>query len=1055
MSEFQPIADAYSPGTSSSSNLLEFISIFRAFTELSPKGRELRKRAFANADGNGNGMCSFAELETFVQNELMTSKKNGKTLFKTFRPSYIRAFVALTSIEKKKKDGNGEKAEDDTLQGTVNAIKDDYVTYAQFRLWNIFLVIHAAMYDAFATVDGEGEGRTEDDDMRIEKSEWMNCYANVQECGFLGLKQVTNDEEANSVFDSMDVDNGGMVLLNEWCRYLSGAEVEADTAMGKLLSGNIELKVTELSESEKAKKKQLREQRKSIVEKNKKQEVTLTPAEKEKLMSPIAGGVYKPGISSSPDLLEFLMVFRPYAEKDTVGYKLRRDGFSIADGNGNNLCSLSELEGYIRATLLTKIEDDNRAKQLFAAFRPCYIRAFQNAKDVKVEVNEDHKEIKHTISFESEATYDDYVTFDEFRYFNVYLCIYAGMFDAFATIDGRGAGRDENDDKRIELSEWMDCRGNVQHHGFAALEGIGDLDEDMAKILFEEMDDNGGGMVLLSEWCEYLTKKEVERGTPMGDMLTARFEVQAKKPRARRQSTIVDAAHPSEFSKLSARSIRTTDLTDKPVIVAEAYQPGISSSKDLIDFVRIFAPYAEKNDEAMKMRRKGYSVADTNANGECSLAELENFISSTLLGSFVGNVRGRSLFALFRPSYIKAYNAAKAIKRNDGSVLAGTKNATEDDFVSLCEFRVFNAYLCIYAGMFDAFARIDGMGEGRDENDDMRVDLNEWMTCYETVKDHGFVAFKNVSNDEEARAAFQSMDDNDGGKVLLGEWCEYVKKAEIEEKTKMGKLLSGDLKPTAVSSPKQKKSIKTPTKAAAKKVPSRRIPKSLKVADVFIPGDSSTDELLDFIHAFRPLAVKSQEGTKLRHSKFSLADTNGNGCCSLAEIDSFIKATLLKEFPQGKGLKLFFTFRPSYIRAYQEAKGIAQDAKKVRGAKDATDDDYITFAEFRILNAFLCIYAAMYDVFARVDGEGEGRDENDDMRIELSEWMSCYRKVKDRGFVALKNVKSDNEAKGVFKKMDADGGGMVLLKEWCDFLKKEEMAKKTTLGVFFQKLRKH
>eukprot|EP00957_Ditylum_brightwellii_P168952 12859701-Ditylum_brightwellii.AAC.1 len=64
--------------------------------------------------------------------------------------------------------------------------------------------------------------------------------------------------------------------------------------------------------------------------------------------------------------------------------------------------------------------------------------------------------------------------------------------------------------------------------------------------------------------------------------------------------------------------------------------------------------------------------------------------------------------------------------------------------------------------MFDAFARIDGMGEGRDENDDMRVDLNEWMTCYETVKDHGFVAFKNVSNDEEAMAAFQSMDDNDG-----------------------------------------------------------------------------------------------------------------------------------------------------------------------------------------------------------------------------------------------------------------------------------------------------
>jgi len=54
--------------------------------------------------------------------------------------------------------------------------------------------------------------------------------------------------------------------------------------------------------------------------------------------------------------------------------------------------------------------------------------------------------------------------------------------------------------------------------------------------------------------------------------------------------------------------------------------------------------------------------------------------------------KGKDLWELFRPSYIRAFNDAKDYKKDDGKVLDGTKNSTNDDFVSKGEFRLFCAY---------------------------------------------------------------------------------------------------------------------------------------------------------------------------------------------------------------------------------------------------------------------------------------------------------------------------------------------------------------------------
>jgi hypothetical protein len=58
----------------------------------------------------------------------------------------------------------------------------------------------------------------------------------------------------------------------------------------------------------------------------------------------------------------------------------------------------------------------------------------------------------------------------------------------------------------------------VVEHGFAALMGRCDSKK-AAEALFGEIDDNGGGIILLDEWCEFLKKGEVAAGTEVGKLL--------------------------------------------------------------------------------------------------------------------------------------------------------------------------------------------------------------------------------------------------------------------------------------------------------------------------------------------------------------------------------------------------------------------------------------------------------------------------------------------------------------------------------------------------------
>jgi len=137
---------------------------------------------------------------------------------------------------------------------------------------------------------------------------------------------------------------------------------------------------------------------------------------------------------------------------------------------------------------------------------------------------------------------------------------------------------------------------------------------------------------------------------------------------------------------------------------------GASASPDYFDFAKCFEPLADDSDEATALRKSGFRLADPNGNGLCSLAEIETFVLQTLMKAYPKDKkkkdhrghhleRGRDLFDAFRPSYIRAFNDAKDYKKDDGKFIEGTKKATNDDFVSKGEFKILNAYLCIYAAM--------------------------------------------------------------------------------------------------------------------------------------------------------------------------------------------------------------------------------------------------------------------------------------------------------------------------------------------------------------------
>ena len=137
---------------------------------------------------------------------------------------------------------------------------------------------------------------------------------------------------------------------------------------------------------------------------------------------------------------------------------------------------------------------------------------------------------------------------------------------------------------------------------------------------------------------------------------------------------------------------------------------------------------------------------------------------------------------------------------------------------------------------------------------------------------------------------------------------------------------------------------------------------------------------------------------------------NGNGLLSLAEVDKGMKDVI--KLPQ------LFDTKPVLLRAFNAAKTKIKSTSKY-------GDDYVNKSEYRHLLKYLRQYFEYWAAFGRIDA-------NSDRRVSFDEFKQASQKLTDWG-IDMKDPKAQ------WKECDADGAGMVLFDEFCDWAIKKNL----------------
>ena len=116
-------------------------------------------------------------------------------------------------------------------------------------------------------------------------------------------------------------------------------------------------------------------------------------------------------------------------------------------------------------------------------------------------------------------------------------------------------------------------------------------------------------------------------------------------------------------------------------------------------------------------------------------------------------------------------------------------------------------------------------------------------------------------------------------------------------------------------------------------------------------------------------------------------------------------------------LPALFALKPVLMRAFQSAKNRLK-------SKNEYGDDYVSKAEFRYLLQYLRQYYEYWVAFDSID-------DDDDRRISFEEFEKAIPTMEKW------NIKGD--AKEMFAEADADGKGMILFIEFCQWAIKKNL----------------
>lgn len=153
----------------------------------------------------------------------------------------------------------------------------------------------------------------------------------------------------------------------------------------------------------------------------------------------------------------------------------RKKMFRLADMNGNGITSLAECDRLIVSVL---------AIEGVKIMKPVINRAFHAARDIVPSVG--------SIS-------PHYVDFHEFRYFLIYLKLYLELFLMFNSMDRKVGGK--YSDRRLSYDEFEAAIPMLLQWGLT--DDTSEQLESDPQSVYQEIDDNGGGVVLFDEFAHW------------------------------------------------------------------------------------------------------------------------------------------------------------------------------------------------------------------------------------------------------------------------------------------------------------------------------------------------------------------------------------------------------------------------------------------------------------------------------------------------------------------------------------------------------------------------
>jgi len=151
---------------------------------------------------------------------------------------------------------------------------------------------------------------------------------------------------------------------------------------------------------------------------------------------------------------------------------------------------------------------------------------------------------------------------------------------------------------------------------------------------------------------------------------------------------------------------------------------------------------------------------------------------------------------------------------------------------------------------------------------------------------------------------------------------------------------------------------------------------------------------------------KDEEQAKARRQLWSAFDVNGNGYVSFSETNMGLRKVVRQE--------LIVAAKPAIKGAFEFAK----DYSKAR-VGNKYGDDFIEKKEFEAFLITLAQRLEYWHVFRRAESQGDGR-------IDLKEFLGA-RKTIEKWIGRMVDPEQE------FQNLDANGGGQVLFREFCDW----------------------